>query len=77
MPPIHFCSLVDDTTHWERQNYKCDHVANVREKTCGCGKPWQMDVHSKKWLHNVDGECAWMRSMGDIICSNYDKPLSY
>ena len=27
---IHFCTTVDDTVHWPRQNYKKDCVSNVR-----------------------------------------------
>ena len=63
--------------HWPRQNYECDHVSNVRGKNCSCGQLWQMDVEGNKKLHNLDGACTWVQSTGDVICSNYAKPLFY
>ena len=74
---MYFRSRVDDTIHWPRQNYECDHVSYVRGKNCSCGQLWQMDVEENKKLHNVDGACAWVESTGDVICSNHAKPPFY
>ena len=48
MLPLYFLSKVDNTIHFVRQNYEIDHIANVRGKTCSCGKPWQMDVNGNR-----------------------------
>ena len=70
--PVHFHTMVDDTVHWPTQNYKKDHVANVRGFLCRCGRKWHTNDKGDKELHDLS-ECCWKEYMGDIICSNYDK----
>ena len=41
--PLQFCSRVNDTVHWPRQNYKKDGIATVQGYKCGCGKVWRKD----------------------------------
>ena len=53
MLPIHFRTMVDDTIHLPRQNYKFDYIANVCGLRCGCGKEWSKD----KRLHNLNDCC--------------------
>ena len=66
--PIYFRTKVNDTAHWPRQNYECDHVSNVNGVECGCGRPWQASGQ----LHNFESSCGWMKATGDVICGDFD-----
>ena len=76
MMPLYFLTLVDDMTHWPRQNYEKDCVSNVRGLLCGCGREWQINNDGKKLLRSLS-KCAWKKITGDVICSNYEKSSNH
>ena len=72
MLPIYFCTTVDHTIHWPRQNYEKDHAANEHGFNCGCGHEWDVNEKGEKELHNV-ADRGWHDYTGDVICSDYNK----